>query len=83
MTTSENDLFALIEDGYVLLRKGGVFRPAKVYLRNGFIYANHGGGFVRLSKNEGATSCKDLLYEDLTLPFEPQADSIGRLKRVS
>lgn len=72
-------MFALIEDGYVLLRKGGVFRPAKVYVRNNFLYANYGGGFVRLSKNDGATSCRDLLYEDLSLPFTATADSIGRL----
>lgn len=75
-------MFALIEDSYVLLRKGGVFRPAKVYVRNGFLYANHGGGFVRLSKNDGATSCRDLLYEDLSLPFTPEADQIGRLKHA-
>lgn len=76
-------MFALVEDGYVLLRKGGVFKPAKIYLRNGYIYANWGGGFVRLSKNEGATSCRDLLYEDLVLPFTPTTDSIGRLRHVS
>lgn len=74
-------MFALIEDGYVLLRKGGVFKPAKVYVRNGYLYANYSGGFVRLSKNEGATSCRDLLYEDLQLPFEPKADQIGRLQK--
>lgn len=75
-------MFALVEDGYVLLRKGGVFKPAKIYLRNGYIYANWGGGFVRLSKNDGVTSCRDLLYEDLFLPFTPTTDSIGRLRHV-
>lgn len=72
-------MFSIIEEGYVVLRKNGVFKPAKLYSRNGYIFANHGGGFVRLSKNEGATSVPDLKYEDLVLPFDPKADCIGRL----
>ncbi len=74
-------MFALIEDGYVVLRKGGIFRPAKVYVRNHYIFAGYGGGFVRLGKSDGATSCPGILYEDLVLPFTPTTDEIGRLKK--
>lgn len=72
-------MFALIEDGHVVLCKGGVFRPAKVYVRNKYLYAGYAGGFIRLGKHDRGTSAKDVLYEELFLPFTPTADSIGRL----
>lgn len=72
-------MFALIEDGYVILRKGGIYRSAKIYTRNRYLFANHGGGFIRLSKRDGGTSCPNVLYEDLVLPFDPVTDAIGRL----
>lgn len=72
-------MFTIIEDGYIVLVKRGLYKPAKVYSRNGYIFAAYGGGFIRLSKNEGATSIPDVKYEDLVLPFQPKADSIGRL----
>lgn len=75
-------MFALIEDGYLVLRKDGVFRPAKIYVRNQYLYAGYGGGFVKLSKHDGGTSVPKLTYEDLTIPsFKPVADSIGRLMK--
>ena len=73
-------MFTIIEDGYVVLVKRGLYKQAKVYSRNGYIFAGYSGGFIRLSKNEGATSVPDLKYEDLVLPFTPKADSIGRLQ---
>lgn len=74
-------MFAIIEEGYVVLRKRGIFRQAKVYIRNGYIYAGHGGGFVQLSKHDKGTSVPDLTYEDLFLPFQPTNDVIGRLMK--
>lgn len=75
-------MFAHIEDGHVILRKGGIYRPAKVYVRNGYLFAGYAGGYIRLSKHEGATSARDVLYEELFLPFTPAADSIGRLMKT-
>lgn len=74
-------MFALVEDGYLVLRKDGVFRPAKVYVRNQYLYAGYGGGFVKLSKHDGGTSVPKLTYEDLSLPFPITADAIGRLMK--
>lgn len=74
-------LFTIIEDGYLVLRKEGVFRPAKVYVRNQYLYAGYGGGFVKLCKHDGGTSVPKLAYEDLTLPFTPVSDGIGRLMK--
>lgn len=74
-------MFTLIEDGYVVLRRRGVFKPAKLYLRNGHIYAGYAGGFIRLLKHEGGTSCPDVLYDDLHLPFTPTSDALGRLQK--
>ena len=74
-------MFSLIEDGYAVLRKGGIYKPTKIYVRSQYLYAAHGGGFIRLSKHDGGTSCRDVLYEDLVLPFTPAADQIGRLMK--
>lgn len=72
-------MFALIEDGTIILRKGGIYRPAKVYVRNKYLFAGYAGGYIRLSKHNEATSAKDVLYEELFLPFEPVTDGVGRL----
>lgn len=73
-------MFTIIEDGYVVLRRRGVFFPTKVYSRGRNIYAKHGSGFIRLGR-DGATSCPDVGHEDLSLPFTPVYDNIGRLER--
>ena len=74
-------MFAIVEDGYVVLRQRGVFRPAKVYVRNRYLYANHGSGFIRLCHHENGTSVPDISHEELTLPFTPARDNIGRLMK--
>lgn len=74
-------MFTIIEESYIVLRKGGVFRPGKVFVRNGFLYAGHGSGFVSLNKYEKGTSVPKMTYEDLTLPFDPVADGLGRLQK--
>lgn len=64
------DTFAIIEDGIVILRSRGVYYQRKVYKRGDRIYAQHGGGFIRLGAN-GYTSTPNVTYESLDLPFEP------------
>lgn len=74
-------MFVIIEEGHIVLRKGGIYRQAKVYVRNGYIYAGYSGGFIRLLKHEKGTSCPHVTYDELHLPFEPEYDSIGILKK--
>lgn len=74
-------MFTVIEESYIVLRLGGVFRPAKVFVRKGYLYANHGSGFVMLSKHENGTSVPRMTYEDLTVPFTPVSDHLGRLQK--
>lgn len=76
-------MFTIVEEGYVVLRRKGVFKPSKVYLRHGHIYAAHNGGFVRLCKQENGTSCPDVTHEDLTLPFPVKTDGLGRLTKAT
>ena len=58
-------LFHVIEDAFVIVRRRGVFRQAKVFARGDKIYAGYGSGFVRLFAS-GTSSLPDLLWEDLT-----------------
>lgn len=74
-------MFTIIEDGYVVLKKDGVFRPTEVYVRHRYLYAKTGSGFVKLLKHESGTSVPKMTYEDLALPFQPTADAIGRLMK--
>lgn len=74
-------MFTIIEESYIVLRKGGVFRQSKVYVRNGYLYAGYGSGFVMLSRHEQGTSVPKMTYEDLTIPFQPAKDQIGRLMK--
>lgn len=56
--------FTIIEDAAViLLGKKGIYRQAKVYRRDGKIYAAYGGGFIRLIQG-GSTTNPDIRYQD-------------------
>lgn len=74
-------MFAIVEDSFIVLVLAGVYRQSEVYVRHGFLYAKHGSGFVKLSKHEKGTSIPKMTYEDLTLPFDPVSDGLGRLKK--
>lgn len=49
------ELFKIIDGGYVILRRKGVYRQAKLYELYRSIFAQYGGGFVRLSARGGTT----------------------------
>lgn len=44
-------LFHILEDKHVILRSKGIFKQAKVFERNGELFANWGSGFIRLYKD--------------------------------
>lgn len=59
-------LFYLVEGAVVITRSKGVFKQAKVYERNGLLYAQHGGGFIRL--NRTGTSNPNVFIDGLEVP---------------
>lgn len=71
-------LFKQIEGDSVVLTIGGVYKPADLYTRNGYLFAAHAGGYVRLYAN-GSTS-KDKCGIDTLLFEKPlHVDKLGRL----
>ena len=71
--------FHKVEDAVIILVSKGTFKQTEVYFRKGYLYAKHGGGFIRLQKHEKGTSCPNVNYDDIHLPFEPAYDEIGRM----
>lgn len=55
------ELFYIVPDAFIVLRRKGVYRQAQIYHRAGRVYAKFGGGFVRLMR-EG-TTVPDLMWE--------------------
>lgn len=57
-------LFSIVDEAHVILRKRGVFRQVKLYLREEKPYAGTGSTFIRLLQN-GVTSDPDTKWVDL------------------
>lgn len=70
-------LFHQIDDAFVILYSRGVYKQAKVYQRDGDLYAGHGSGFVRLSTS--GTSVPHISWSDLQGVPRPIPDRLGRL----
>lgn len=60
-------LFNVVEGAVVVLVSRGVYRQAKVFLRDGEVYAGWGGGFVRLTAN-GGTTVPTVSWREFDLP---------------
>lgn len=58
------DLFHIIDEGAVILYSRGVYSQRKVYRRGDGVYAQFGGGFVRLHGSCG-TSCPKVSWRDI------------------
>ncbi len=59
-------LFHVIEGAVAITRSKGVFKQTKVYQRNGLIYCQHGGGYIRISKT--GTSNPNVYVDGLEIP---------------
>ena len=70
------DRFHILDDCAVILRSKGVYKQAKVYARDGRLYAAHGGGFVSLMANL-RTSHPDVSWDETDAPHT--SDNLGRL----
>ena len=75
----QSTYFHKVEDAVIILVSKGTFEQTEVYSRKGYLYAKHGRGFIRLQKHEKGTSCPNVNYDDIYLPFEPAYDEIGRM----
>jgi len=73
-------LFSIVEDATVVLRKGGIYRQAKVYQRDGQLYAQHGGGFITIGQNGRlvGTSVPNINVDAHDFGFEPEISKLGR-----
>lgn len=56
--------FHIIEDGAAILQSKGNFRQVKVYSRGTQVYAQWGGGYVRLMRG-GCTSNPNVSWSDV------------------
>ena len=57
-----SDLFHVIEDVQIVLRRKGVYKQVKIYRRGNHCYAGYGGGFVKLMAS-GGTSDPNVSWE--------------------
>lgn len=60
-------LFNVVEGAAVVLVSRGVYRQAKVFLRDGEVYAGWGSGFVRLTA-DGGTTVPTVSWREFDLP---------------
>lgn len=57
-----SELFHVIEDVQIVLRRKGVYKQVKVYRRGNHCYAGIGSGFIKLMAS-GGTSDPNTLWE--------------------
>lgn len=67
MNTLTTELFNIIPDAQIILRKKGTFYQRKVYHRGTRLYASSGVGFVRIGAGD-ATSSSEISWEGLDIP---------------
>jgi hypothetical protein len=70
--------FQQIEGEGCILMLAGTFYQTTLWARDGYLYAKHGAGWVRLMA-DGATSKAKLRLDFMTLPTPPCRDALGRL----
>ena len=70
--------FQQIKGEGCILINAGLFYQTTLWTRDGYLYAKHGAGWVRLMA-DGATSKAKLRLDFMTLPTPPCRDALGRL----
>ncbi len=71
-------MFKALEGDTAVVQLGGVFKVCQLYERDGKLFAQAAGGFVRLYAN-GSTSKPNLMIESLQLDEPLFTDRFGRL----
>ena len=71
-------LFQELEGDVAILVSKGTYYQVPMYVRDGWLFAKWGGGFVRLMK-DGATTKASVRIETLHFDRVLYADALGRL----
>ncbi len=69
--------FHEMDNAAAILASKGVYKQVKVFRRDKALYAQYGGGFIRLYK--GGTSLPNIRLDDLEVGEETVADDFGKL----
>lgn len=70
--------FQEVEGDAAILVDNGVYRQVPLYKRDGYLYAKHAGGFVRLMA-DGSTSRPKLRLEFMSISGSLFRDNMGRM----
>ena len=71
-------LFMEVEGEVAILIEKGVYKQVPLYMRNGYLYAKSGGGFVRLN-SDGSTTKPSCRLDTITYDQPMGIDPMGRL----
>lgn len=71
-------MFKKLEGDTVMLRQGGIYKPVDLYEWNGGLYAQLGGGYIRLRK-DGTTTKAGVDFVHMEVEAVIYADKFGRL----
>lgn len=69
-------LFHVIDDAFAILRSRGVYKQAKLYERKGRIYAQHGSGFIALTRS--GTTAPNVSVDEIE-GLTPAFDDMARM----
>lgn len=75
---SNSILFTVIDDQIVVRTTSGIYKQAKIAIRNSYAFAQIGGGFVQLYAN-GTTSNPNMRWIDMENADQYRPGSLGRL----
>lgn len=73
--------FHIIDDAVAILRSRGVYKQAKLYARQGQLYAGHGSGFIMLFAS-GGTSLPNVSWEEADADFAAAVITPGKTGRL-
>lgn len=75
-------LFAQSEGDTAIIVINGVYKQVPIYVRDGLLYAQHSGGYIRLNM-DGSTSQPKVRLDHLDFDGELHRDPQGRLCKPS
>jgi hypothetical protein len=71
-----NNSFNILDDTYVILYKKGVYKQAKVFVRNNLLYAEYGSGYILLCRT--GTSIPTVAIKGFCFGFNPDTNNLGQ-----
>lgn len=74
----EMGFFKQVEGVACVLVSRGVFKQTDIYIRDGYLYAKSGGGFIRLHR-DASTTQSSVRLDHMSFDGDLFADAFGRL----